>query len=110
MRSMAHARSMARIERSRVGLEPPDLLQRLERHMKDAHHVAFFPMSDEQMGDSDAEVDLDLALEYRASLQDSKKLEVFAHELGHVVLHGRLKDRNRPLDLILASAYGEAGA
>ncbi|MDB4914944.1 MAG: UvrD/Rep-family ATP-dependent helicase [Gemmatimonadetes bacterium] len=109
MRSMHHARQRAREERARVGNDSADLLQRLVHHMESAHLIAFVAMNPAQMRKSDAEVDGDRMLRFRNTLTDDERLVVFSHELGHVVLHKRLFDRDVVVDDIIASAYGDAG-
>jgi DNA helicase II / ATP-dependent DNA helicase PcrA len=107
---MLQARAKAREERERVGGDADGLLTRLKLYMVQEHGIAFVEMSPEQMEGSDAEVDEDHVLKYRRTLTDDERLALFAHELGHVVLHRRLMDPNVPLDPIVASAYSDAGA
>lgn len=109
MRSMHQARQRAREERARVGNDRSELLDRLMVHMRSAHRIVFVAMNPAQMRNSDAEVDGDRMLRFRNTLTDDEKLVVFAHELGHVVLHKRLFDRDVIVDDIVASAYGDAG-
>ncbi len=106
---MLQARAQAREERERVGGDTNGLLNRLKLYMEHEHKIAFVEMSPGQMEGSDAEVDEDRILKYRSTLTDHERLTLFAHELGHVVLHRRLMDPNVPVDPIVASAYSDAG-
>lgn len=109
MRSMNQARQRAREERERVGHGTSDLLRRLVDHMESDHGIAFIEMSPAQMRGSDAEVDGDRILKFKSTLTAAERLMVFAHELGHVVLHERLMNPDVLVDDIVASAYGSAG-
>lgn len=109
MRSMHQARERAREERERVGFDSADLLNRLVRYMESVYRIDFVSMTPAQMRGSDAEVDGDRILRFNNTLADDERLVVFAHELGHIVLHKRLLSRDVVVDDIVASEYGDAG-
>src|SRR5688572_13231550 len=102
---MLQARAKAREKRERLVGDTDGLLTHLKLYMEQEHGIAFVEMTPEQMEGSDAEIDGDRILKYRSTLTDDERLKLFAHELGHVVLHRRLMDPNVPLDPIVASAY-----
>ena len=106
---MHQARERAREERERVGHDSADLLNRLVRHMESVHKIDFVSMTPAQMRGSDAEVDGDRVLRFDNTLTEDERLVVFAHELGHILLHKRLRSRDVVVDDIVASAYGDAG-
>lgn len=64
-----------------------------------------------QMEGSRAEIDGESGvIKYDETLRLPEVVEVLAHEMGHLLLHGRLTDRMVPLDPVLASAYADTGA
>jgi DNA helicase-2/ATP-dependent DNA helicase PcrA len=109
MRSMQHARVLARQEREKVGVDPVGLLGRVVIYLKKDYSIDLIEMTPAQMHGSKAEIDGDKILKYNSALSSAERLEVFAHELGHLVMHGRLLDPSVPVDPIVASAYGDAG-
>jgi superfamily I DNA/RNA helicase len=106
---MQQARERAREERARIGDSAEGLLERLVLHLESAYSVSLVAMTPAQMQGSDAEVDGDRILRFRETLTEPERLMHFAHELGHLVLHKRLVDRDIVIDEIVASAYGDAG-
>lgn len=109
MRSVQHARELARHEREKVGADAIDLLDRLVNYLNNAKKIELIEMTPAQMEGSKAEIDGDRTLKYSSALSSAERLEVFAHELGHLVMHGRLLDPDVLVDPIVASAYGDAG-
>src|SRR5437773_1312160 len=110
MRTMEFARSRAREYRELIGMEPAGLLDRVVRHLTDVAKLDLVPMSPSQLGGSSGEIDTAAGvLKYDETLSEPEKLLLFAHELGHLVLHKRLSDPSHPIDPVLASAYGEVG-
>src|SRR5436305_13827851 len=111
MRSLEYARAKGREARHAIGASPIDLLTRLEEHLQKSYNVSLVPMRDAQMNGSRAEIDADaMVLKYDASVADEELLILFAHELGHLVLHQRLRDPDTRHDPLLASAYGRSGS
>src|SRR5678815_3790278 len=105
MRSIEYARAKGREARQAIGTSPIDLLARLEAHLRDVHGVAPVPMASALMNGSRAEMDArGKALEYDASLPGDVLLTLFAHELGHLVLHQRLRHPDTRPDPLFASA------
>src|SRR5437660_1078692 len=110
MRSFEYARAKGREARDAIGASPIDLLARLEEHLQSSYKVSLVPMRGAQMNGSRAEIDGDaMVLKYDASVADEELLMLFAHELGHLVLHQRLRDPDARPDPLLASAYGDSG-
>ena len=109
MRSMQFARSRAREERQQVGAAVQGLFDRLIEHLGTSG-IDVIAVSPQQMEGSRAEVDAESGvIKYDETLTEAERLEVVAHELGHVCLHRRITDSTIPFDAVLASAYSEAG-
>ncbi|HTE45706.1 MAG TPA: UvrD-helicase domain-containing protein [Gemmatimonadaceae bacterium] len=110
MRSIDYARSKGKEARQALGNSPTDLLPRLQSHLENTHGVNVIPMRAAQMTGGRAEINADtMTLKYDGSLPDEDLVMLFAHELGHLVLHQRLRDADSPPDPLTASAYGAAG-
>src|SRR6266404_4448243 len=109
MRTLQFARSAGREERKRVGDAVEGLSDRLVRHLK-SKNIDVVAVSAEQLDGGRAEIDVvSGVIQYNESLNATKRVEALAHELGHLVMHGRLLDPAAPFDPVLASAYGDAG-
>ncbi|HTE47174.1 MAG TPA: UvrD-helicase domain-containing protein [Gemmatimonadaceae bacterium] len=111
MRSIEYARAKGREARETIdGAPGADLLARLETHLDRVYRVNPAPLSAAHMHGSRAEVNSDEGvLKYDASLRDEERLMLFAHELGHLVLHGRVRLSDKRSDPRASSAYGETG-
>ncbi|HEY4302825.1 MAG TPA: UvrD-helicase domain-containing protein [Gemmatimonadaceae bacterium] len=111
MRSIEYARARGREARQIVDAEPgATLLDRLVGHLETTYGLSLVPMYGAQMKGSQAQLNaVAKTIVYDASLGDRERLMRFAHELGHLVLHKRLRDGEGYADRITASAYGAAG-
>jgi superfamily I DNA/RNA helicase len=110
MRTMEFARARAREYRELIGKDAAGLLDRLARYLIDIAKVDLVAMNATQLAGSSGEIDAASGvLKYDDALSDPEKLLLFAHELGHLALHKRLTDPSRPIDPVMASAYGEVG-
>lgn len=115
MRSLDEARRRARECRAQLGGSQSELLERLERHLKTEHRVRFYAVAPEYLDGGEGEIDASgerPRLQYSRDLDDdpARKLELFAHEYGHLVLHARLRNAGLPPDPVLGSAYLGEGA
>jgi DNA helicase-2/ATP-dependent DNA helicase PcrA len=113
MRSTIHARVRAReIRQAFFASTNEGLLLDLTKYLTDVKKLSLIPMRSEQLTGSRGEVvgGSEMTLRFDRALSDPERLYVFAHELGHIELHKRLSDLDIPVDWILSSAYGDAGA
>jgi DNA helicase II / ATP-dependent DNA helicase PcrA len=102
---------MAREYRDRIGADPQGLLARLETFIREEFGIYAQAVDPALIRESRAEVRPGgRVLKYSDLLDPSERLEVFAHELGHLLLHERLTDDEVPYDPILGSAYADEGA
>src|SRR5258708_530050 len=111
MRSTRFARAAGRAERERIGNQATadELFKRVLGRL-DELKIDVIAVSQAQMEGSRAEVDAESGvIKYDETLPLAEALEVLAHELGHLVLHGRLTDPTVAPDPVMASAYGDAG-
>lgn len=111
MRSTQLARAAGRVERDKLGAltTAVDVLQRLIGRL-DELKIDVIAVTKEQMEGSRAEVDAESGvIKYDETLSIFDLLAVLSHELGHLILHGRLTDPEASPDPVLASAYGDAG-
>jgi superfamily I DNA/RNA helicase len=80
-------------------------------HLQGRWRIEVVPLSKTLMAGSNALVNAeDGTLRYDETLGPAERIQYVAHELGHLVLHKRLSDRSLPVDPVLASVYGDAGA
>lgn len=110
MRTLEHARRKARELRTRIGHNPVGLVDRLERYIEDTFHLEILAVASATMAESLGEITPSGLLRYDERLTPAEKLEMLAHELGHIELHERLTDYRVPPDPILGSAYADGGA
>jgi len=110
MRTLEHARAKGREYRTILGANPAGLRGRIVQHIAEIWGIEAVAISRAQMGGSVGEVNPSSGvLKYDGTLSDADKLDLFAHELGHLVLHKRLTDPNIPRDPVLGSAYTNSG-
>ena len=110
MRSLEYARAKGREHRALLGPEPEGLCDRIAEYIEKTWGIEAVPVNPAQMGGSAGEVKPESGiLKYDRSLAPLDKLTLFAHELGHLVLHKRLTDPRAPRDPVLGSAYADAG-
>ena len=110
MRSTSSARAAARHERSRIGflLDPDGVFDALVARFAETK-IDAIAVSKQQLEGSQAIVDAEAGVvKYDESASREEVNEKLAHELGHVILHGRLSD---PLasDPVMASVYADVG-
>lgn len=115
MRSLDSARAQAREQRALLDGAQGHLLERLERHLREGYRVRIHAVTREFLDGGRGEIDTSGArprLNYNRALDanPAKKLELFAHELGHLVLHKRLTGGGMPPDPLAGSAYLGEGA
>ncbi len=115
MRSLESARAQARECRASLGGLQDGLLERLEQHLRDEYRVRVHAVTREFLDGGRGEIDTSgkrPRLNYDRALDADppKKLELFAHELGHLVLHKRLTGGAVPPDPLTGSAYLREGA
>lgn len=122
MRSLTRARAEARAARVKVdavtlddgaigALEPGMiLLAKLVKYLEETLEVTLVPLSNDLMQGDSASLNTDGFLKYFQGLNATERLEKFAHELGHKLMHRRLSDPTVPVDPLYTSIYGEAGA
>lgn len=115
MRSLDEARRRARECRAEIGGPQAGLLERLEQHLRTVHRVRVNPVAPEYLDGGEGEIDTSgqrPRLNYSRELDDdlARKLELFAHEYGHLILHARLRNAGLPPDPVLGSAYLGEGA
>jgi superfamily I DNA/RNA helicase len=111
VRSIEYARARGRVARQVIEAEPGrSLLDRLVAHLEKAHRLNLVAMDGAQMQGGRAELNASArTIKHDESLSDAERLMRFAHELGHLVLHQRLRDGDSHVDPLTASAYGAAG-
>ena len=86
------------------------LADRVAQHLLDEWDIEVVPLEPAQLNGSRGEINAHSGiLSYDRTLAPSDKLELFAHELGHLVLHRRLTDPTMPRDPVLGSAYADVG-
>lgn len=115
MRSLDEARVRARQCRAALGGPQEGLLVRLEAHLRTEHRVRINAVDPASLEGGAGEIDVSgprPRLRYSRELDDdlARKLELFAHEYGHLVLHARLSNAGTPPDPVLGSAYLGEGA
>jgi DNA helicase-2/ATP-dependent DNA helicase PcrA len=110
MPNLEHSRRTAREYRDRVGADPEGLSARLEAFIRNEFGIHAQAVDPALIRESRGEVHpSSRVLKYSDGLAPDERLEVFAHELGHLVLHERLTDDNVPYDPVLGSAYADEG-
>lgn len=115
MRSLEEARRRARECRAELGGLQNGLLERLEAHLRTDRKVRIHAVAPEFLEGGEGEIDASgkrLRLNYSRVLDEdpARKLELFAHEFGHLILHARLNNAGLPPDPVLGSAYLGEGA
>lgn len=111
MRSTEAARAAGRLERARIGQGQTreELRDRLIGRLADLG-IDVIAVSSAQMEGSRANIDGESGVvKYDETLSLDEVVKELAHEMGHVVLHGRVTDRSAPLDPVLSSAYADSG-
>lgn len=112
MTNLDRAREAARACRAAVGGGSQGLLERLVDYLWSKYRIEPRAATSEKMGGSLAEL-RGRVIFYDKALDDDPALLllVLAHELGHLVLHPRVRRRSGPPDPILAASYlaGERG-
>lgn len=111
MRTLEHARSTGREFRTLLdGTHAEGLSERIAEYMANTWKIEAVAVNRAQMDGSAGEVKPDSGiLKYDGTLSPEDRLALFAHELGHLVLHKRLTDPSVPFDPVLGSAYADAG-
>lgn len=110
MRTLEHARARGREYRALLGPDPEGLCDRIERYLLGTWNIETVAVGPAQMEGSVGEIaPLCGVLTYADTLSPADKVTLFAHELGHLVLHKRLTDPTLPRDPVLGSAYADAG-
>lgn len=115
MRSLDEARLRARHCRAALGGPQEGLLERLAEHLRTEHQVRINAVNPASLEGGAGEIDVSGSrprLRYSRDLDadPARKLELFAHEYGHLVLHARLRNAGTPPDPVLGSAYLGEGA
>jgi DNA helicase II / ATP-dependent DNA helicase PcrA len=111
MRTTQHARAAGRSERSSIGTlrSVDELLGHVIAEL-DRLSIDVIAVGHAQMEGSRAVVNAESGVvTYDETLPVTEVLEVLAHELGHMRLHGRLSDSALPADPLMASAFGDTG-
>jgi superfamily I DNA/RNA helicase len=115
VRSLDEARVRARECRVALSGSQAGLLERLEAHLRSEHRVRINAVDPVSLEGGGGEIDVSGSrprLRYSRELDGdpARKLELFAHEYGHLVLHARLSNTGTPPDPVLGSAYLGEGA
>lgn len=115
MRSVQAARERARAIRALVGENQDGLLSRLEKFLRESQGVRLCAVASEFLEGGRGELDTSAGrtrLNYDRALDADppKKLDLLAHELGHLLLHPRLTRSEGPADPLTGSAYLGEGA
>lgn len=115
MRSLDEARRRARECRAALGGTQEGLLERLQTHLRTEHRVRVNAVDPTYLEGGEGEIDASgprPRLCYSRALDGdpARKLELFAHEYGHLILHARLRNAGVPPDPVLGSAYLGEGA
>jgi Zn-dependent peptidase ImmA (M78 family) len=85
------------------------LLAKLVKYFEETLEITLVPLGRDVMQGDAAALNTDGFLKYFEKLNATERLEKFAHELGHKLMHRRLSDRTVPVDPLYTSIYGEAG-
>jgi DNA helicase II / ATP-dependent DNA helicase PcrA len=110
MRTLEYARQQGREYRRRLGLQTDGLLERVERFILATYDLEVVTVNATVMRDSRGEVRAGATIiPCDERLSPAERLELLAHELGHLALHARLTDSTVPYDPILGSAYADTG-
>ena len=92
------------------GTRAEGLSERIAEYMATTWQIEAVAVNPAQMDGSIGEVKPETGiLKYDRTLFPEDRLALFAHELGHLVLHKRLTDLSVPFDPVLGSAYADAG-
>ena len=110
MKSLERAKRTARELRREIGVDPSGLLGRIENYLRQR---GFTPCAVErrQIGGHRARLTADGYLYYDKKLDENpvKKLFIFSHELGHVILHERLSDPSIQPDPLRGAELANSG-
>lgn len=112
MRSLDRARQHASRYRPHLGSDPERRLERLTAYLQEHHGLQPRAVSKDFLQGGRGEVAPQEGFLYYDAKLDKKpraKLELFAHELGHLVLHSLLTQTLEPGDPIRGSAFLEHG-
>lgn len=113
MRSLDRARRKALDFRCLLGDEPARRLERLTAHLEERHNLRPLAVASDFLQGGRGEVAPEEGFLYYDRKLDGKpreKLVLFAHELGHLVLHAHLGEALVPGDPIRGSAFLDHGA
>ncbi len=111
MKSLEHAKRKARDLRREIGTDPRGLIGRIENYfIKRGYTIC--AVERREIGGQRARLTADGYLYYDKKLDDkpAKKLFIFAHELGHLILHERLSDPCVRPDPLRGAEFANAGA
>jgi DNA helicase II / ATP-dependent DNA helicase PcrA len=113
VRSLQRARERARDIRSKIGGNKKGLLERVIRYLEDEHQIELIPTNPDFLQNGHALLKpAEGCLYYDRKYDDDPvaKLKVILHELGHLELHGRLKQLCDEPDPVYGSMYAASGA
>jgi superfamily I DNA/RNA helicase len=113
VRSLKRARERARDIRSRIGGKKEGLLERVIKYLEDEHQIELIPANPDFLQNGHALLKpAEGCLFYDRKYDDDTvaKHKVILHELGHLELHGRLKQLCVEPDPVYGSMYAASGA
>ncbi|MBO0801416.1 MAG: UvrD-helicase domain-containing protein, partial [Blastocatellia bacterium] len=113
MGSLKRARERARNCRARIGGEKDSLLERVIEYLEDEHEIELVSANSEFLQNGHALLKpAEGCLYYDRKYDDDAvaKLKVILHELGHLELHGRLKQFCAEPDPVYGSVYAASSA
>src|SRR5262245_4495767 len=113
MRSLKRARDRARGCRSKIGCKKDGLLARVIGYLEDEHEIELIPVNSDFLQNGHALLKPAEGCLYYDRKYDNDpvaKLKVILHELGHLELHGRLKQHCAEPDPVYGSMYAASGA
>src|SRR5215475_7279201 len=113
MRSLKRAREQARDCRRKIGGAQEGLLERVVTYLEDEHQIELVPAGSDFLQNGHALLKpAEGCLYYDKKYEDDPvaRIKVILHELGHLELHGRLKQLCLEPDPIYGSMYAASGA
>jgi superfamily I DNA/RNA helicase len=113
VRSLKRARERARDIRGQIGGRKEGLLERVISYLEDEHQIELIPTNPDFLQNGHALLKpAEGCLYYDRRYDDDQvaKRKVILHELGHLELHGRLKQLCAEPDPVYGSMYAASGA
>ncbi|MCI0388523.1 MAG: UvrD-helicase domain-containing protein, partial [Acidobacteria bacterium] len=113
MRSLKRARERARDCRCKIGGGKEDMLERVIAYLEEERQIELIPANSDFLQNGHALLKpAEGCLYYDRKYDDDPvaRLKVILHELGHLELHGRLKQLCSEPDPVYGSIYAASGA